>query len=145
MWRSMLLVALGGLAGAGGVVLLRGPATVTTREIRDVERASAPVVRCTATLSDEQIAALRDDIVAHLPAHAELAPPAPPPGADAAATRANEVASAALARGTWTDEDVAAFRRELPNLDQARLQEVMSKITAAINDGRLHATAAILF
>jgi hypothetical protein len=66
---------------------------------------------------------------------------------DAAAARLADVATAAIARGVWTDDDLAAFRRELPFLDPPHIQEAMGRIAVAIDEGRLRptTTGSILF
>jgi hypothetical protein len=142
--RSLLLVALGVAGGAAGMALVRpSAAPMTTREIREVERAApAPVVRCVATLADDQLRVLREDIARLAPAaaaegHEAAAAPPPSPQSEAAGASATQIVATAIARGTWTDDDLAAFRHELPLLGPSQLQEVMSRLVVAINEGRL--------
>jgi hypothetical protein len=149
------LVAL--LAGAGlgaGTVTWwpssSEPAATPSREPSPLARApappAAPAPRCVATLDEAQLRQLEAEL-AQLARGAVEAPPAPgassPPPAPpspqslAAAEAAAQRIDDAISSGRWTREDQAALRGVMSELTTSQTEAVMSKITLAINEGRV--------
>lgn len=143
--RSFVLGALLGLTSGLLVAFLplahgdRASAPVTPRPSR-VE--PVPVVRCSASLSAEDVARLRDEIVAELRPTATSPSPTPPttppgPEAEGAEHAAAEMLDRALASGAWSRLDRMLYQRFAGAMSEEARVRALSALTMAINDQRL--------
>ena len=98
-----------------------------------------PVVRCSASLSDDDVARLRDEIVAGLRQPTPSPSTAPPtaPEAEGAEHAAAEMLDRALASGAWSRLDRMLYQRFAGAMSEEARVRALSALTMAINDQRL--------
>ena len=141
-WPRWLLPAATGVVGiAAGFLLGQGREIPAARGPAAVE-ASTPVAALTA---EDLRRVVREELAARAPGPAPAAAGDPQPEVtpevtareSAAASQAQGVLDAALARRTWTEQDADGMREVFASLSGEQQAEFLRQYAVAVNQGRL--------
>jgi hypothetical protein len=148
----MILVGIGCAIGVAGFFAGRSlaPGAIVKVVSQPSAERSAAVPTCAGTqLSNDDIARVRDSVLAALPPGKVSEPPAAQepspepwtPEQQAAASEATRILEVAVAAGRWTDGDAQSFRSTLVEAPPGEQFELRRRVAAALNSGQLHLSA----